>query len=731
MDRAVQTRRWSMDARRARRLGLAAVGAVALLALLAAFLVVHYRSAATLRRNLLAQRAQEARLHAAAVGRLLDAAQEAVRFAAASSEVDAFFKNRDVGMSMEYGLRLSLVPLAQRLRAAVHGPSGRVVLSRLVLVDGDGTTLAVSGPGDCGAGARPEEGFQLGPDGRDLAMVQPFWFKGRVAAHLVGCVAPEAVRAVVPQAGRSWVRLLDPHGRPYRTSERAPSPLDWFAALEAVPPDGREIQVEDAGTSFLAARVPVPGHPFTILQVDRTEDLVGSLSPLQSVLGLSGAALAVLLGAALAFVFSGRSLLLATRLEESLRSQRELEAQHQALQREVATRQKLEERLRHSQKLEAVGTLAGGVAHDFNNLLSVINGYAAMALRELPEGHAGREDLREILAAGGRAATLTRQLLAFGRRQVLRPEVLDLDEVVGGIEKMLRRLIPENIELAVTRAPGLRRVRLDPGQLEQALVNLVVNARDAMPRGGRLEIAAADVVLADGDPRLGPDAVPGAYVRLTVKDGGEGMDAETRARCFEPFFTTKPPGQGTGLGLSTVYGIVSQSRGFVRVESERGAGATFELYFPAVHGAPAARLEPAAPAREGPARPGETVLVVEDELQLRELLCTRLSAQGYEVLSAGDGAEALEIAERHAGRIDVLLSDVVMPRVSGPELARSFKARFPGAAVVFMTGYAEEVVAHHGALDDGDLVVEKPGGLDSVAAVLRTVLDGRPGEVPR
>jgi CheY-like chemotaxis protein len=239
------------------------------------------------------------------------------------------------------------------------------------------------------------------------------------------------------------------------------------------------------------------------------------------------------------------------------------------------------------------------------------------------------------------------------------------------------------------------------------------------------------VVLAEGDPRLGPDAVPGAYVRVSVKDGGEGMDAETRARCFEPFFTTKAPGQGTGLGLSTVYGIVSQSRGFVRVESEPGAGATFELWFPAVDDAPAVRAEPAAPALEGPARPGETVLVVEDELQLRELLCARLAAQGYAVLSAGDGAEALEVADRHAGRIDVLLSDVVMPRVSGPELARRFQARFPGAAVVFMTGYAEEVVAHHGALDEGALVIEKPGGIDSVAAVLRTVLDGRAGEPPR
>jgi signal transduction histidine kinase/ActR/RegA family two-component response regulator len=709
-----------------RRLGLAAVGAAALLALLASFLFVHYRSAHTLRLNLLAQRAQEAQLHAAAVGTLLGSAQAELRFAAASSEVDAFFKNRDLGMSMEYGLRLTLVPLAQRLHAAVDGHGGRVVLSRLALVDEDGTLLAESGPGP-GASLRAAgvEGFQLGPEGRELVMVQPFRFKGRVAARLVGSVSSEALAEVLPKDGRSWVRLLDEKGRQYHTAQSAPSPLDRIHGLETVPANGREVEIENG--AYFAVRVPVPGQPFTVLQVDRTADLVGSLSPLQSVLGLSAAAMAVLLGAALAFVFSGRSLLLAARLEESLVSRRELEAQHRELRREVAAREKLEEQLRHAQKLEAVGTLAGGVAHDFNNLLSVINGYAAMALTELPDGHAAREELQEILAAGGRAAILTRQLLAFGRRQVLRPEVVDLNDVVSGIEKMLRRLIPENIELVTSRARDLGRVRLDPGQLEQALVNLVVNARDAMPEGGRIQVATADVVISEGDARLGPDAAPGAYVRLSVKDDGAGMDEETRARCFEPFFTTKAPGQGTGLGLSTVYGIVSQSRGFVLVDSAPGRGSTFDLYFPATEEVPVVRTGPAALARPGPARPGETVLVVEDEAQLRELLCMSLTTLGYTVLQAGDGEAALELAGRHAGRIDVLLSDVVMPRMSGPELARSFRARYPGAAVVFMTGYAEEAVARHGALGEGDMVIEKPGGLDSVPAVLRSLLDGGTG----
>jgi signal transduction histidine kinase/ActR/RegA family two-component response regulator len=729
MDAATKGARFSLGARRLRLLGMTGVGAVALVALLAYFLVVHYRSAYTLRQNLLAQRAQEAQLHAAAVGTLLGSAQDAVRYAAASSEVEAFFKNRDLGMSMEYGLRLSLVRIAQRLQVTMDGRGGRRVLASLVLLDEDSALLAASGPVE-GGGKGPwrGEGFQLDGSGSALVMVQPFWSKGRITARLVGRLSPEALHAVLPQDGRSWVRLIDPSGRPYRPDVGGPSPLDLLTTLEKVPPDGREIEIEARDGSYLAVRVPIPNAPFTLLQVDRTSDLVGSLSPLQSVLGLTAAALAVLLGATLAFFFSGRSLLLSARLEESNRSRRELEVQHRALQREVAAREKLEDQLRHAQKLEAVGTLAGGVAHDFNNLLSVINGYAAMALTELPEGHCAREELQEILAAGGRAAILTRQLLAFGRRQVLRPEVMDLNEVVAGIEKMLRRLIPEDIELVTLRAPGLRRSRIDPGQLEQALVNLVVNARDAMPEGGRIEISTADVSLPEGDARLDPQARPGSYVRLSVKDDGAGMDEDTRARCFEPFFTTKAPGQGTGLGLSTVYGIVSQSRGFVRVESQPGAGATFELYFPTTDEVVEDREAAEALATEGPARPGETVLVVEDEAQLRELLVTRLSAQGYTVHSAADGAQGLELTRRHEGRIDVLLTDVVMPHLSGPELARRFRERFPAAVVVFMTGYAEEAVARHGALGEGDQVIEKPAGLDSVAAVIRAQLDARGGE---
>jgi len=399
------------------------------------------------------------------------------------------------------------------------------------------------------------------------------------------------------------------------------------------------------------------------------------------------------------------------------------------LARDLTEERRVHDQQRHSQRLEAVGTLAGGIAHDFNNLLSVINGYARMALGSVTPDHPAHEDLGEILAAGGRAATLTRQLLAFGRRQVMRPEVLHLDEVVAGVEKMLRRLIPEDIALLTRPGAGLRRVRLDPMQLEQVLVNLVVNARDATPAGGRIEIATAGVLLGEADPRRDREAPPGDYLCLSVADDGVGMDEATLARCFEPFFTTKAPGKGTGLGLSTVYGIVRQSRGFVRVESQPHRGTRFELYFPfAEEGAAAAPGQPAS-SNAGPARPGETVLVVEDEPQLRELLRSHLAACGYRALVAADGAQALTLLEG-GERADVLLSDVVMPQLSGPELARRFRARFPDSVVVFMSGYAEDAVAEQVAMARGEAVIEKPAGLDSVASVIRGLLDGRAAPRP-
>jgi PAS domain S-box-containing protein len=386
---------------------------------------------------------------------------------------------------------------------------------------------------------------------------------------------------------------------------------------------------------------------------------------------------------------------------------------------DLTERRALEEQLRQAQKMEAVGRLAGGVAHDFNNLLTAINGYAAVLQDDAPEGSELRADLGEILKAGTRAAEMTRQLLAFSRRQVLQPRVVALNDVVRDHEAILRRLIGEQVELTTRLAPRVPSVRVDPAQLAQVLLNLAVNARDAMPRGGRLDITTDVVVLTpDAARRHGDSIAPGVYARLEVSDTGAGMDAETLARIFDPFFTTKPPGQGTGLGLATVYGVVKQSGGHVFAESEPGHGATFRIYLPKAVGEGAGVENGAAePAPDHPA----TVLLAEDEPAVRTLACSALRRAGYTVLDACDGEEALAVALAHAGRIDLLVSDVVMPRVGGPELAGRLRAVSVSPPVLFMSGYADDSVLSDGAGGAVE-VLPKPFTPSELVACVRSLL---------
>jgi PAS domain S-box-containing protein len=388
---------------------------------------------------------------------------------------------------------------------------------------------------------------------------------------------------------------------------------------------------------------------------------------------------------------------------------------------DVTEHQRLEEQLLRSQKLEAVGRLAGGVAHDFNNLLTGILGYSDLLQRGLADGDPRRRDAEEVKRAAERAADLTRQLLAFSRRQVLEPRVLDLNEVVEDMERMLRRLIGEDIELVTAVEPDLGRVEADPGQLEQVIANLVVNARDAMPDGGRLvlQTANADVDETFTSGRAG-GMQPGPYVVLEVSDSGAGMDAETQAHAFEPFFTTKEVGKGTGLGLATVYGIVKQSGGFIWVYSEPGEGTTFKIYLPRVE--KPVDLAPAPPLRS--ARGGtETVLVVEDEEVVRDLIGRDLTGRGYSVLTAGTGREALAVAAEHDGAIDLVVTDVVMPEMGGLELMQRLVAARPGIKVVYMSGYTERAVA------DGAVprpLLQKPFNASTLADTIREVLDVAP-----
>jgi PAS domain S-box-containing protein len=389
---------------------------------------------------------------------------------------------------------------------------------------------------------------------------------------------------------------------------------------------------------------------------------------------------------------------------------------------DITDRERLVDQLRQSQKMQAVGELAGGVAHDFNNLLMVVKGHAQILYDRLADSPALRHSVEQVEKAADRAASLTRQLLAFSRKQVLKPRVLDMNEVVGGMIKMFSRVIGENIEMTFIPGANLGRVKADPGQIEQVLLNLVVNARDAMPNGGRLTIETTNTDLDRSYATKHINFQPGPYVMLTVTDTGCGMDAETQARIFEPFFTTKGPGKGTGLGLATVYGVVKQSGGYIWVYSEVGQGTTFKIYLPAVQDK--IELVTTDADDKGTTQGSEIVLFVEDEQSVRELVCGYLRRAGYQVLEAEDGEHALKAAGAQSGPIHILVTDVVMPHMSGPELAAKLAVSRPDMKALYISGYTDDTVFRHGVLEGGVAYLQKPFNLKSVAQKIREVLSG-------
>lgn len=414
------------------------------------------------------------------------------------------------------------------------------------------------------------------------------------------------------------------------------------------------------------------------------------------------------------YVMKGKLARLGPAIQRELR-----EASHRKEHREV------QDQLFQAQKIEAIGQLAGGVAHDFNNLLTVINGYTEVMLEKMEANHPHRKYLEAVRKAGEHAASLTRQLLAFSRRQVLIPQVLNLNSITSGLHPMLRRLIGEDIELFTLPAKDLGSVKVDPGQIEQIILNLVVNARDAMPNGGKLTIETANVELDETYLRNHATVKPGPHVMVAVSDTGNGMDEETQKHIFDPFFTTKGPGKGTGLGLSTVYGIVKQSGGSIWVYSEPGRGAAFKIYLPRVDEAPTAVESRESDANVSNA--SETILVVEDDASVRMLIRQTLEMKGYCVLEAENGVAGLWASEQHQGVIHLLVTDVVMPEIGGRVMAEQLTALRPDMKVLYISGYTDDAVVRHGVLDSNMTFLQKPFTPEVLTRKVREVLDALAG----
>ena len=440
----------------------------------------------------------------------------------------------------------------------------------------------------------------------------------------------------------------------------------------------------------------------------KAETLVHARSPLPQIALVGGILLAGLLGFAVYLA------------ETSQLRAREVAAANQELKREIAGREQAEEALRQAQKMEAVGRLAGGVAHDFNNLLMVIRGHAALLVEFLGPNDPLRRSLEDILKAADRASSLTRQLLAFSRKQVLQPRVLDLNALVTQVADLLPPLLGEDINLVMDLDPELGPVRADPGQIEQVIMNLVFNARDAMPGGGELAIQTANAGLDEAFTRRHPGVRPGPHVMLAVRDTGRGMDEETQSHIFEPFFTTKDQSKGTGLGLATVYGIVDQSGGSVTVSSKLGEGTTIQIYLPRVEEA----IDVAEPTKALPdsLRGSETILVVEDDDAVRNMTREFLKIRGYTVLGARNATEAIQFTERHKEPIDLVLTDVVMPGMKGRELVERLANLRPAMKVLYMSAYTEDAIINYGILDPGTAFIEKPFSPDDLAVKVREVL---------
>jgi len=535
---------------------------------------------------------------------------------------------------------------------------------------------------------------ELKQGGRGFLVCVPLFISEKFSGYLVGVFRyEELLNAILEDVAQDdWVAV-------YEGSEEIYSRVGTSTAREE--PWAQEADVEIQQLTWRARVWPKPGT------------LVHARSPLPQVALVGGILVAGLLGFAVYLA------------ETSQLRAREVAVAIEELRKEIAGREQAEEALRQAQKMEAVGRLAGGVAHDFNNLLMVIRGHAALLLNYLGLNDPLRRNLEDILKAAERASSLTRQLLAFSRKQVLQPRVLDLNALVNQIADLLPPLLGDDIRLVMDLDPELGRVRADPGQIEQIVMNLAFNSRDAMPEGGELTVQTANVHLDEAFARLYRGVRPGPHVMLVVRDTGCGMDEETQSHIFEPFFSTKEKGKGTGLGLATVYGTVEQSGGAVTLSSKLGQGTTISIYLP--------RIEETAEVVEPTKAPpeslegSETILVVEDDDAVRNMTREFLKIKGYTVVEARSAPDAIQFTKRHNGPIDLVLTDVVMPGMKGRELVERLARLRPGMKVLYMSAYTEDAIINYGILGPGTAFIEKPFSPDDLAYKVREVLRSDPG----
>ncbi|MDD2734466.1 MAG: ATP-binding protein [Desulfuromonadaceae bacterium] len=733
------------------KIAIASIGVGLLIAIF--YLVIsQYRSQVALQQTALKQVSYVSERRATAFGYFLSEQQHFLKELAESREFKAYFENKALGMSMEYGLQASILIVTEHFDDVRKKKNldNHPMFERIVFVDKAGRLLNDSrSPEQNWSKARDwlkyispisiKPVFICDKEEEKLRLIisVPSFFKERYVGQVMGWISFSEMYKYFFESQNTSSRFPDVivYGKEYLHIPSAIKPLltSYSTSLPEDIQPGKfyPLPAHDNGSGdrpAYAILFPVKDTPFSLLTVIPPSEQFDFRSPRQLLYTTGGLALFIVVGMFILVRLNTNNALLKASLEETLLREEAVDAKNRELASEISERllaeeekAKLENQLLQSQKMEAVGKLAGGVAHDFNNMLGVIIGYSELAMMRLEPSQPVYDNLIEIRKAAERSADLTRQLLAFARKQTIAPKVINLNETITGMLKMLQRLLGENINLTLQSSANLWRVKADPSQIDQMLANLCVNSRDAIRDLGRIAIETTNCTVDVTDCITYTDVEPGEYVRLSVSDNGSGMDKEMMTHIFEPFFTTKGVGEGTGLGLATVYGIVKQNNGFINVQSEQGQGTTFTIYLPRHIDENCEALNDAEPGPD--LRGTETILLVEDEPAILKMAAMMLEGQGYTVIMAGTADEAIRKFREQLFAIHMVMTDVVMPDMNGRDLVDELLKLKPQLKSLFMSGYSANVIAHHGVLDEGVHFIQKPFPLSELTSKVREVLD--------